>query len=70
MKIALFGTGIYGLAIAKELAKKDNKIIMWSESLDKVEEFKRSKKIASIYDTKIPKNIKVTNDIEEYLIDK
>ena len=68
MKIALFGTGIYGLAIAKELAKKDNKIIMWSESKEKVEEYNKTKKLASIYDTKIAKNIKVTNDIEETLL--
>ena len=69
MKIALLGTGIYGLAIAKELAKKDNLIIMWSESAEKAEEYKNTKKLASIYDIKLPKNIKVTNSLEETLKD-
>lgn len=65
MKICLLGTGIYGTAIALELAKKKNEIVMWTENPSLVEEFKASKKITSIIDIKIPENIKITNSYEE-----
>ena len=32
MKISVIGTGAYSLAISLELAKKDNKIILWTEN--------------------------------------
>jgi len=68
MKITILGTGIYGIAIALELAKKkNNHIILWTENKSLVEEFKNTKKIASIIDTEIPKNIKLTASYEEAL---
>ena len=67
MKICLLGTGIYGTAIALELAKKNNEIVMWTENPNLVKEFEESQKIASIIDVEIPKNIKISNSYEETL---
>ena len=39
MKISVIGTGAYSLAIALELAKKKNKIVMWTENSHIAEEF-------------------------------
>ncbi len=65
MKICLLGTGIYGLAIAMELAqKKDNEIWMWTESKKVRNEFQKTKKLASIYDIELPSNIHVTDSYE------
>lgn len=69
MKISVIGTGIYGLAIALELAKKKNKITMWTENHKIEEEFKNTKKLASIIDIDIPRNITVTTNMEKTLED-
>ncbi len=69
MKICLIGTGIYGLAIALELAKNNDNIWMWSENPDIVTEFKKTKKLKSIYDIKIPTSIHLTNSFAEALKD-
>ncbi len=45
MKIAVLGTGVYGLAIANALAIKNNEIRMWSHSLEIVNEYKEFKMI-------------------------
>ena len=67
MKISVIGTGAYSLAIALALAKKSNKIIMWTESNKVANEFKETHKLKSIVDTKILPNIKVTTNMEEVL---
>lgn len=67
MKISVIGTGAYSLAIALELAKKKNKIIMWTENENIAREFKETHKLVSIFDTVIPKNITVTADMEKVL---
>ena len=67
MKISVIGTGAYGLAIALELAKKKNKIVMWTENKKTAEEFKNTKKIASIIDIDMPSNITVTTDMKKAL---
>ena len=70
MKISLIGLGMYSLAICKMLAKKENnKIMIWTENNAKYEEYKKTKKVASVYDTEMPKNIKVSNLLEEVLKD-
>ena len=66
MKISVIGLGIYSLAISKALAKnKNNKIVIWTENPKKLEEFKKTKKLISIVDTDIPKNISVTTSIKD-----
>ena len=70
MKISVIGLGMYSLAISKMLAKKENnKIMIWTENNAKYEEYKKTKKVASVYDTEMPKNIKVSNLLEEVLKD-
>lgn len=68
MKISVIGLGIYSLAISSMLAKKkDNKIVIWTESNQKYQEYKTNKKIPSLYDKKLPKNIEVSDNLEEVL---
>ncbi len=69
MKISVIGLGIYSLAISKLLAKKsENNIIIWTENEEVFNEFKKTKMLTSIYNTDIPKNIKVSTSLEEVLI--
>lgn len=69
MKISVIGLGIYSVAISKMLAKKDNEIWVWTENNQKKDEWKKTKKLTSIIDTDIPKNIKISTDFEEVLKD-
>lgn len=66
MKVAVIGTGAYGLALAKSLTKKDNQIIVWSENEDKINEVKKTGMIQSVLpNVKLPKELKYTNSLEE-----
>lgn len=69
MKIGIIGTGVFSTAIAITLASnKDNKIVMWSENETLVADFKKTKKLNTIFkDKSIPKNINVTTSYEEAL---
>lgn len=67
MKISVIGTGVYSLAIATSLAKKNNKIIMWTENNNTFEEYKNSKNLSSILNVDLPKNITVSLDMEKVL---
>lgn len=68
MKISIIGLGVYSLAISKMLAKKDeNEIVIWTENDEKYEEYKKTKKVASVFDTKLPKNIKISASMENVL---
>jgi len=71
VKIAVIGTGAYGLALALMLAKKEkNSIMMWTENPQVVLEFKNTKSLNSILkDIEIPSNIDVTDSYEEALKD-
>lgn len=69
MKIAVIGLGAYSLAIVKMLAKKDNEIMVWTESKEKIAEFQKTKKLKSIFDTDIPSNVSITDSYEEVLKD-
>ncbi len=69
MKISLIGTGVYGLAIASCLAKKNHDITMWSESKDKIKEYNETKQLKSLvasYD--LPSNIKVIGSMQDALV--
>lgn len=71
MKIAVIGTGAYGLALALMLAKKEkNSIMMWTENSNIMNEFRETKALNSIFkDIVIPNNISVTDSYEEALRD-
>ena len=67
MKITVFGTGAYGIALALMLAKKkENNILMWTQNESKLEEFRETKRFDSIFPSlEIPSNIDITNSYEE-----
>lgn len=71
MKIGVIGTGAYGLAMVKALAKnKQNQIAMWTENMDKVKDYELSNKLPAILpDVELPKGIKFTNDVKEVIDD-
>lgn len=70
MKIALLGTGVYGLAIASKLAQNNHDVYMWTENKDKFKEYNDTKQLKSVCESyKVPKNIKVLNDIEKTIED-
>ena len=70
MKIAMLGTGAYGLALSLMLAKKNNSIIMWTENNNLVLEFNETKKLDSVLkDIDIPSSISLTNSFEEAMRD-
>lgn len=67
MKVAVIGTGAYGLAIAKALAKhQDNNILIWSENEDKIKEARKTNMINSVLPgVKLPSTFKYTTSMEE-----
>ncbi len=71
MKIGIIGTGVFSTSIAITIANnKDNNIIMWSENKKLVDDFKKTKKLNTIFkDKTIPKNITITNNYNEALED-
>ena len=65
MKIAVLGTGAYGLAIAHSLAKNGHQVVMWTENNDKYNEWNKTKNLASIMaDYKMLDNISIDTNIE------
>lgn len=65
MKISIIGTGIYGVALALNIAENNHDILMWSENESLVHDFKINQNLEDITDVKIPNNIKLTDNIEE-----
>lgn len=67
-KVALLGTGVYGLAMAMMVNKNCKNITMWTENNEKYESYKKNKRITDVIDgLEVPKNIKLTNNYEEAL---
>ena len=70
MKIALIGTGVYGLAMAMMLNKKTNDLIMWTESKERYQNYLKYGCIKNVIpNIEAPKNIKLTMSYEECLKD-
>ncbi len=68
MKITVIGTGVYSLALAHALSKKNsNKIIMWTHDSKLKEEYNNTKSLKSIIDYKFDSNISITTSLEESL---
>ena len=69
-KIALLGTGVYGLAMAMMANKNCPNITMWTEDNKKYEDYKKHGRITGLIpDLEVPENIKLTNSYEEALKD-
>lgn len=66
MKIALIGTGVYGLAMALMINKNEPNIIMWSESQERYQKYLEDGCIKDIIpNISAPSNIKLTCSYEE-----
>ena len=71
MKIGIIGTGVYGVAMALMLNKKNKDIIMWTESEERYENYKKDKCIKGVIPgIDLPKNIKLTTSYEEVCKDR
>ncbi len=71
MKIALIGTGAYGIAMALMLSKNNKDIIMWTENEEKIKKYQNDGCIKDIIPgISCPPNIKLTNSYEEALKDR
>ena len=67
-KIALIGTGAYGLGVSISLLKKNESVSMWVENEDKAKFLNNNKKHANILpNIEIPANITFSNDLDEVI---
>ena len=65
-KIAMIGTGAYGLGVSISLLKKNENVTMWVESEERANFLNKNKKNANILpNIEIPENITFTNDLNE-----
>ena len=68
MKIAMLGTGAYGLALASKLAGNGHKVVMWTENKDKEKEYQTTHNLKSINSSyELSDNIEVTSNIEDVM---
>lgn len=71
MKIAILGTGAYGIALALMFYKNDCSITMWTKFKEEKEmllKYRENKK--TLPDVLIPEDILITNSLEEAISDK
>lgn len=67
-KIAMIGTGAYGLGVSISLLKKNESVSMWVENEDKAKFLNNNKKHANIlHNIEIPTNITFSNDLNEVI---
>ena len=70
MKVAILGTGAYGLALAISFFKNTQNIMMWTKldsELEELTKYGTNKRVLS--DTVMPKEIKYTNSMKECVKD-
>ena len=66
MKVGIIGTGAYSLALALNISKNSHYIAMWSESEEKINEWKKTHNLKSIAeDVKLPHSIIVTGSLKD-----
>lgn len=67
-KIAMIGTGAYGLGVSISLLKKNESVSMWVESKERAEILNKNKKNANILpNIEIPTNVTFSNDLNEVM---
>lgn len=67
-KIAMIGTGAYGLGVSISLLKKNESVSMWVENEEKAKFLNNNKKNANILpNIEIPANITFSNDLDEII---
>lgn len=64
MKIAILGTGAYGLGLATMFLENNCRISMWSKFKDEVE-YLQAKRKSKLIDIKIPKEISFTTNMKQ-----
>lgn len=69
MNISIIGTGIYGIAIALNVARNNHKIKMWSENTKLIKGFQKNHNFKPLTNVSIPRNISISNDIKEVIKD-
>ena len=69
-KIAVLGAGTWGTALARTFALGGNKVILWSALQNEVDYIKENRRHHILKEMVIPKEVKVTADIEEAVRDR
>ena len=69
MKVAILGTGAYGLALANMFTKNDNDIILWTRFNEEKEKLEKERKIRSLPNITLPEDFKYTCNMEEAVKD-
>ena len=67
MNISVIGTGIYGVALALDMASNGHQIKMWTEKEELAQHFQEKHDLKPVTDAFIPEAIKVTTDLKEAL---
>jgi len=71
MKIGLFGSGAYGMALSSILSHNNCEITMWTKFEEERENLEKTRKNEKLIPNfKIDKNIKITTDIKECVKNK
>jgi glycerol-3-phosphate dehydrogenase (NAD(P)+) len=71
MKIGLFGTGAYGLALSSILVNNKHEVTMWTKFEDEKKELEKNGGNDNLLPGyKLDKSIKITNSVEECIKDK
>ena len=71
MKIGLFGTGAYGMALSSILVHNKCEVTMWTKFEEEKENLEKTRKNEKLIPNfKLDENIKITTDVEECLKDK
>ena len=66
-KIAIIGSGSWGVALAIHLAKNGNKVKIWSFAQDEADLINNEKKCKLLPNVVIPENVKCTTSFKEAL---
>ena len=70
MKIAILGTGAYGLALANMFNQNDNDIILWTKFKEEKEKLKNTRMVKSLPDITLPISFKYSCNMEEAIKDR
>ena len=69
MKVAILGSGAYGLALASRLLMNKNDVEMWTYSKEEKEQLKETRISNKLPGYKIPKEIKITTSMKKAVYD-
>ena len=70
MRIGIIGTGVFGIALASIINKKETDITMWTAFKDELDDLDNNRIRENLNNYEIPNNIKFTNDIKNVCIEK